>query len=387
MAQVRDRPSSWRTTPVASGPVRLLLLSSDLSHNALGRAYSLALCADELGWDWEVAGPASGPIWPPLQSTDFAARCHTVGPGPAGLRALEAMMDRTHAVVAVKLLPESYGMALALRRRIRRPTILDMDDDDLTVTIQHLSLRARLGIVHPRHLRTGRHPYQLYYLRRLAVRVPRMTSNPALQGVHGGTLVPHVRPLPPSPPPHVRRQPVVAFVGTPNPHKGLDLLRAAVRDLSDQGYRLRVTANAGGPVPPWEEWVGPTRLEEGQELVSDSDIVAIPSLDRGYGSSQLPVKLIDAMHAGRAVVASDLPPIRWALGDAGILTPPGSVRDLRDALLRLADPAVRSGLGRAARARSSRRFVPAAVAPALRQTTLSAGTRADVIRSEAPARR
>ncbi len=100
--------------------------------------------------------------------------------------------------------------------------------------------------------------------------------------------------------------------------------------------------------------------------------MALPSLDQGYAPAQVPVKLIDAMHAGRAVVASDLPPVRWALGDAGLLVPPGSVGQLSAALVKLADPEVRARLGQAARSRALERFVPGAVSPVVAKVVAAA---------------
>jgi glycosyltransferase involved in cell wall biosynthesis len=69
----------------------------------------------------------------------------------------------------------------------------------------------------------------------------------------------------------------------------------------------------------------------------------------------LPFALLEAMGAGRAIVASDVPPIREALGDAGILVE--SAADTIAAIRGLhADPASRRALGDNARRRVARLF-------------------------------
>ena len=94
--------------------------------------------------------------------------------------------------------------------------------------------------------------------------------------------------------------------------------------------------------------------------------MAVPSLRKRYGPGQLPVKLIDGMMAGRAVIASDLAPLKWALGGTGLIVRSGSVGSLVNGLLELEDLRTREALGREARLRALGTFVPAVIAPVLR---------------------
>ncbi|HUD43022.1 MAG TPA: glycosyltransferase [Dokdonella sp.] len=88
-----------------------------------------------------------------------------------------------------------------------------------------------------------------------------------------------------------------------------------------------------------------------------ADLVVLPSLDRGEAFG---VVLLEAMRAGRAVIASDVAGsgISSVVGaDAGVLVPPGDAAALAAAIAALAaDPARRRALGEAGRARWRERF-------------------------------
>ena len=81
-------------------------------------------------------------------------------------------------------------------------------------------------------------------------------------------------------------------------------------------------------------------------LLAAADVFLLPSLSEG-----LPVALLEAMFAGKAIIASDVGGIAGALGNgaAGILVRPGSEADLAKALDRLlSDPSGARALGREA---------------------------------------
>src|SRR5207244_8012349 len=74
----------------------------------------------------------------------------------------------------------------------------------------------------------------------------------------------------------------------------------------------------------------------------------------------LPLSLLEAMTAGRAVVASDLPAIREVLDDAGILV--GNAQEAADAVRRLrADEPLRAELAARAHDRARRLFTKQAM--------------------------
>jgi len=182
--------------------------------------------------------------------------------------------------------------------------------------------------------------------------------------MYGGSLIPHVR----SAGSGESREgfspgtPTVAFVGTPRPHKGVDVLRSAISVLAPEGFRLEVTANAPSDAMPHELWHGVTSLNRGLEIVRGADIVAVPSCVAPTTRAQFPVKIVDALIAGRPMVASAVGPIPWAVGDGGVLVPPGDVDALVVALRRLGDPLDRHRIGALGRRHGCNNFTPEAVA-------------------------
>jgi len=350
------------TAGAGRGPVRVLLLTPNFDNNSLGRTYCLWLLARHLGWSCTIAGVRGDRLWAPLSEDHFATHCVLPRPG-SSLRqreaAIEPLARQADVVIAVKPLPSSFGVGSRLHARTGTPLLLDVDDPDLEVRTTWLPLLEQLG----RRVVTSRYR-ELLRLRAAARHATVLVSNPALQEMYGGQLVPHVRPAgqvaAPAP---SGGGVVVRFVGSVRAHKGVEHLRAAVATVADAGVRLEVTAPPPADAHPWERWLGTTTLAQGTDLVATADVVALPSTAGSWSTAQLPVKLIDGMVAGRAIVASDLPPVRWALGGAGLLVPPGDVEALSGALRTLQDPSRRAELGRLARERALERFTVAAVAP------------------------
>lgn len=169
--------------------------------------------------------------------------------------------------------------------------------------------------------------------------------------------------------------PVVAvMVSRMIEEKGVRDLVAAAKILKAWGADVRVRL-AGAPdaenpsaIPraellAWDaegtvQYLGPVRDVPG--LWAQSHIGVLPS----FYAEGVPLSLIEAAAAGRALVACDRPGLRDIAveGESGLLVPPHAPEKLAGALARLAaDPTLRAKLGRGARRLAEERFSEAQV--------------------------
>lgn len=350
----------------------ICFLTDSTTSNSLGRVYSLWLLAEDLGYRSIVIAGTGNQIWGPVAGTAFAENVHTDDGHPGGWR---DAADRSAVVVCVKLLPWQIGCARTLVMSGRTSIVFDVDEPDVEAGLsQDHALRSiAKHILRP--VRTARFAWA-----RDHVKPPFQitVSNPQLLSRYPGRVLPHVRvdhaPQQREERPVVPGTCCISFVGTNRGHKGLPLLRTAVAGLYDGGapLRLAITDSPPDDAHPWESWVGQTSLEEGLSIVSRSDIAVIPSLRTMFSEGQLPVKLVDAMMLGKPIIGSDLPPIRWALGDAGVLFPPGNAAELGRAIKKLQDRELRVDIGRRARRRFLELFSIRANAPIFKDAVESA---------------
>jgi glycosyltransferase involved in cell wall biosynthesis len=155
-------------------------------------------------------------------------------------------------------------------------------------------------------------------------------------------------------------------VGNLYPVKGHPVLLDALQRLQDAAparWRL-VVAGRGRNKAALEERAATLGLRElvhflghrddVPDLLAAADVFVMPSLREG-----LPLAILEAMFAGKAIVASGVGGIPEAItsGEHGILVEPGDPAALSEALRALlSDPAVRLRLGDAARRRAQAEF-------------------------------
>ena len=169
----------------------------------------------------------------------------------------------------------------------------------------------------------------------------------------------------------------VVFFGLFTPLQGTPAIGAALGLLAGDP-RVRVTMvgrgqdrpeaqrlAAGNPWVRWLDWVPAAQLPE---LVARHD-VCLGILGTGAKARRVvPNKVFQGAAAGCAVITSDTPPQRSALGDAAIFVAPGDAAGLAAALGELAgDPSALEKLRCGARDRAGERFAAPAVVGTLRQ--------------------
>jgi glycosyltransferase involved in cell wall biosynthesis len=159
----------------------------------------------------------------------------------------------------------------------------------------------------------------------------------------------------------------IGFAGRLVPEKGLDVLLRAASQL-DVGCRV-IIAGAGPERPKLEnlardlkitdrvEFRGSLPSSSMPELMSQLDVLTLPSLSRPNWTEQFGRVLPQAMSCGIPVLGSTCGEIPEVIGDAGLIFPEGDVRALTEQLRRLhADPKLRRDLARQGRERVLERF-------------------------------
>ncbi|HUN65274.1 MAG TPA: glycosyltransferase family 4 protein [Bacteroidota bacterium] len=158
---------------------------------------------------------------------------------------------------------------------------------------------------------------------------------------------------------------VAGFIGRLDAQKGITTLLEAIRLVRAGGARVKFcVAGEGNLRPMIEEFIARYSLQESvdllgyrddvPEILSAVDFLLMPSVWEGFGYSA-----VEAMAAGKPVIASDVSSLREIIsdGDDGILVPPLSPEKLADAILLMAgDPGLRKRLGDNARRTVVRKF-------------------------------
>jgi len=156
-------------------------------------------------------------------------------------------------------------------------------------------------------------------------------------------------------------RPLVLCIANLIDYKGHVHLLEAQRRLRDEGTEIGLLLAGEGPARHQiQELVGrlslPTRLLGARAdvgaLLRCVDIVVLPSLHEGMSNA-----LMEALAAGRAVVATDVGGNREVVGDAGLLCRAADPAALAEALARLVeDETLRNALGTRARRRAEEMF-------------------------------
>lgn len=154
----------------------------------------------------------------------------------------------------------------------------------------------------------------------------------------------------------------VLFFGRLEKRKGPGVLLEAATDLLDRRRDTRVIIAGDGPmaaelrgkVAPRHaadiSFTGYFDPADQISLLSAATVVSLPAL----GGESFGLTVVEAMAAGRPLVASDIPGYAAVIGDAGVLVPPGDAQALSRALgALLDDPARLQDLAEQGRKRAS----------------------------------
>ena len=350
LERARTQYRQERHTINQQGPAhtQVVVAAAELSHNAAGRAFTLAQLYQHLGHPVALLGshfPQWGrELWEPIRTAVQKAQLpvHTfvaehepryveqafelVLQHPADL--VHLSKPRLPAVVIGLLYKLLWGAAV----------LVDIDDEELCfvgeqepITLDGLK-RLCHGLPEPRELMG---PLWTRLAVDLAQRFDGITvANEPLQERYGGTVIPHARdpeqliPATAAEKAAARKglgvpqeAKVVLFFGTPRRHKGLLPLAAAVAELPQ--YLKPILVVAGGFAPedaelqqeleallPTQRLVllGNQPFEQAAQVLALADLVVLLS-EGDVAEFQSPAKLSDALAMGLPVLVSETAPI------------------------------------------------------------------------------
>lgn len=340
----------WEEPVETKLDANVLVLSWDVGHNCVGRAYMLAEVLQRVARHVVLAGfqfPRYGKsVWEPIRDATIPT---IILPGeqfPEFQDRLEALAARMCADVVIACKPRLPSLQLGslIKRRHGSLLVIDIDDHELSFFADQRELTvADLSSIGCATVPTLREPYENEWTRLSEHLVNlgdiRLVSNTALQRRFGGVIVPHVRDERMYDPRKVDRNEarrtfgvpvdakVVLFLGTPRWHKGLAELARAVGEIRDpkaillivgtmaeRGMQERIAAAAKGKaifVPNQPFSTVPC-------ILSLADVVCLPQ-DPAHPASQfqLPAKAIDAAAMNVTLLVTRTPALQDLL-DVGL---------------------------------------------------------------------
>ena len=350
--------------------MKISVLTPDLSHNCLGRAYLLAKILQR-HYEVEIVGPTFGDgIWEPV------ADDKSITYKPVKIRGrfkpywqfreLAKKIDGD-VIYASKPLFTSFGLGLFKKLSNRRPLILDIDDWQMGFMKEiysSLSLAQSFKFLATSALffYSMSSYWNTLFGEKLSHLADEITvSNNFLQDKFSGTIVWHARDTEAFNPEKfdgsslrekydiARNKKVVMFSGTPRAHKGIEDLIEAINLLQSQdvlltlvgadegSYSQNLITMADKKLGERLKAFGLQPFEKVPEFLAMSDVTVIPQKRNLASVGQLPAKVFDAMAMAKPIVAtavSDLPEI---LDGCGWIVEPESPEQLARAIQHVID--------------------------------------------------
>ena len=297
----------------------------------------------------EIIGPSrSGDIWFPMKDMDIPIRSYPWKRYPFFISTIRKMIKDIDAdiLIACKLRPTSFGIALIKKWVSNIPVILDIDDWELGF-FYHTGFWGKVGrflnFSNPSGL-----PYTWLMEYFTGYADSTIVSNRFLKNKFSGSLIYHCRDTSKLNPENfdansmkaklgLEGKRVVMFLGTPRPHKGTGELFTAMEKISDPDIRL-VLVGAGSSV---QRYIDNMKINQDKviaipkipfnelpDYLSAADILAIPQRDTTDTQGQIPAKLFDGMAMAKPIITTPISDIPEVLGGHGYLIEPGNPEQL-----------------------------------------------------------
>lgn len=348
--------------------MRISILCPDISSNAMARTCPIAKVLSQ-NHKIEIIGFDHGDGFFDPYEDEFDPITFEVGNTPLSLirnvhRAEEAITG--DVCYAFRPMLGSLGVGLLHKRRTDTPVVLDIED---IVRFEQRPWYQKLynSIIFSGSPTSGAYAALLHGM---LDEVDQVTvTSEYLQDRYGGEILPYGPDADEFDPDTVNPNdalvddyddtPIVVFVGTLRPHKGLDILATALSKTRHEVQLVIAGYDPHGMVGELSElsgnrvdFRGPIPHDVVPEYLAAADLIAIPQRATPYTQAQIPNKIFEAMAMGRPVVASDVSDLSTILNGDGWIVDPGDSDELAAAIDGiLADPAAAEERGRQLRRR------------------------------------
>ena len=322
--------------------MKICILCFDLSNNSLGRAGLMAMALASKH-EVEIIGPSkSGDIWFPLKDMDIPIRTYTWKRYPFFISTICKMIKEINAdiMIACKLRPTSFGIALIKKLTSNVPVIADIDDWELGF-LYHSGFWGKVGrffnFSNPNGL-----PYTWLMERLTGFANSTIVSNRFLQNKFSGTLIYHCRDTSILDPDKfdsdiiknrlgLKNRKVVMFLGTPRAHKGIQELFMAIEKINNPDVIL-VLVGADSSIQSHIDNMKSNQdrvvvfpkipFKDLPEYLAVADILVIPQRRTTDTEGQIPAKLFDAMAMAKPIITTPISDIPEVLGENGFFIEP-----------------------------------------------------------------
>jgi glycosyltransferase involved in cell wall biosynthesis len=341
--------------------MKISVLTPDLSHNCLGRAYLLAKILQRR-YKVEIVGPILGDgIWKPVANHEdikyISFGIEGIARNPSKVNDLVNKINGDIIYVS-KPLFTSFGVGILSKFKNHQPLILDIDDWQMGLMsglYQNLSLTQRVkNLIH-----SARYPHLVasYWNNLISEKLTWLSneitvSNHFLKQKFNGSIVWHARDTEFFDPEKYnkdsikdnfeipRNKKIIMFLGTPRSPKGVeDLVEAvallrdqnivlAVVGLDDDKYSQSLSKLAQKSLGERFRGFGLQAFEKAPEFLAMSDVVVIPQRKSPATIGQVPAKVFDAMAMAKPTIATNVSDLPIILDGCGWIVEPEQPKQL-----------------------------------------------------------